>query len=77
MTTGVLHDTLIPALIIPIMIPLSTDCHHTGAHQLTLRSTADHISIQHTNQVRKPCINLQCIPVEIKTSHMIKEIQES
>ena len=76
-TIGVLHDGLIPVLIIPAVTPPTTDHLHTGAHQLTLRTGAEHIPIQHTNQVRKPCINLQCIPAELKTSCMIKEIQES
>ena len=51
-TIGELHNTLIPILIIPAVTPLIVDCHHTGAHQLTLGTTADHIPIQHTNQVR-------------------------
>ena len=74
-TKGVPHNALIPVLIVPAVIPHTTDGPHTGPHQLTLRTTADHIPIQHTNQVRKPCINLQHVPPEIKTSHMIKEIQ--
>ena len=76
-TTGVLHDTLTTELTIPIMTPYITDCLHTGSHQLTLRTRADHDLIQHTNQVRKPCINLQFIPAELKINCMIKEIQES
>ena len=74
-TTGVLHDALTPVVIIPTMTPHIADCLHTGAHQLTLRIREDHIPIQHTNQVSKPCINLQCIPADLKASHMIKEIQ--
>ena len=76
-TMGVLHDALIPVLIIPTLTPHTADQSHTGAHQLILRTTADHIPIQHTNQVRKPCINFQCNPAEIKTSCMMKEIKES
>ena len=76
-TTGVFHDALTPVLIIPAVTPHITDRLHTGVHQLTLGIRADHIPIQHTNQVNKLCINLQCIPADLKTSHMIKEIQES
>ena len=50
-TRGVLHDPLIPVLIVPTMTPHITDHHLTRAHQLTLRTTADHITFQHTNQV--------------------------
>ena len=57
-TTGVLHDALIPVLIISTMTPHITDHLHTGAHQLTLSIRVDHIPIQHTNQVSKLCINL-------------------
>ena len=74
---GVLHNALTPVLIIPTMTPHITDHHHTGAHQLTLRTAADHDPIQHTNQVRKPCTNLHPIPVELRANCMIKEIQES
>ena len=63
---GVLHDTLTPVLIIPAMTPHIADCLHTGAHQLTLGTTADHKPTQHTNQKRKPCINLHPIPAEVK-----------
>ena len=56
--TGVLHDALTPVCIIPTVTPIITDCLHTGAHQLTLRTAADHDPIQHTNQLRRPCINL-------------------
>ena len=59
------------------MTPHITDHLHTGANQLTLGTRADHDPIQHKNQVKKPCINLQCIPAELKTNCMIKEIQES
>ena len=74
-TIGVLCDALIPVLNIPAMTPHIADCLHTGAHQLTLGTRADHNPIQHTNQVRKPCINLQHIPAEFKTNHMIKEFK--
>ena len=57
-TTGVAHNALIPVLIVPGVIPHTRDYPHTGANQLTVRTTADHIPIQHTNQVTKPCINL-------------------
>ena len=73
----VLHDALTPVLIIPAMTPHIVDCLHTGAHQLPLGTTADHDPIQHTHQVRKLCINLHPIPVELKGNHMIKEILES
>ena len=76
-TIGVLHDAFTPVLIVPTMTPHIADHLHTGAHQLTLGTRADHDPIQHTNQVRKPCINLQCVPAELKTNCMIKEIQES
>ena len=76
-TTGVLHDALTPVIIIPAMTPHIVDCLHIGAHQLILRIRADHIPIQHTNQVSKLCINLQCVPADLKTSCTIKEIQES
>ena len=76
-TIGVLHNALTPVLIIPAMTPHIADHLHTGAHQLTLWTTADHDPIQHTNQIRKPCTNHQHIPAEIKTNCMIKEIQES
>ena len=51
---GVLHSALTPVLIIPTMTLHITDRLHTGAHQLSLRTAADHDPIQHTNQVRKP-----------------------
>ena len=73
----VCNDTITPVLIIPAVTPYITDRLPTGAHQLTLRTTADHDPIQHTNQVRKPCINLHPIPAELKANCMIKEIQES
>ena len=57
-TTGVLHDTLTPVLIIPAVRPHIADHLHTGAHQLTLGTRADDDLVQHTNQVRKPCIDL-------------------
>ena len=38
-TIGVLHDALTLVLIVPIVTPHITDCLHTGAHQLTLRTT--------------------------------------
>ena len=76
-TTGVLHDALTPVNIIPTMTPHIADCHHTGAHQLILSIRADHILIQCTNQVSKLCINLQCVLADLKTSCIIKEIQES
>ena len=44
---GVLHDALTPTVTLHI-----TDCLHTGAHQLTLKTAADCDPIQHTNQVR-------------------------
>ena len=75
--TEVLHDVLIPVIIISAMTPHITDCLHTGALPHTLGIRADHISIQHTNQVRTLCINLQHIPTDLKTSQMIEEIQES
>ena len=74
---GVLHDALTPVLIIPTVSPHIIDCLHTGAHQLTLETTADQDPIQHTNQVRKPCINPHPIPAELKANCMIKEVQES
>ena len=74
-TTGVLYDALTPVFIIPVVTLHITDHLHTGAHQLSLRTTADHN--QHSNQVRKPCINLHPIPAELKANCMIKEIQES
>ena len=76
-TIGVLHNALTPVCIVPAMTPHITDHLHTGVHQLTLGTRADHNPIQHTNQVRKPCINLQCIPRDLKTNHMMEEIQES
>ena len=74
---GVCHDAITPVLIIPAVTPHIADHLPTGAHQLTHRTTADHDPIQHTNQVRKPCINLHPIPAELKANCMIKEIQES
>ena len=74
---GVLHDALTPVLILPAVSPHITDHLHTGAHQLTFGTTADHNPIQHTNEVRKLCINLHPIPAELKANYMIKEIQES
>ena len=53
----------------------TTDSPHTGGNQCTLGTRADNIPVQHTNQVRKPCKNLQCVPAELKTSCMIKAIQ--
>ena len=69
-TTRVLHDVLTPVIIIPPVTPHIIDCLHTGIR-------ADHIPIQHTNQVSMLGINLQCIPADLKTICMIKEIQES
>ena len=68
---------LTPVLIIPTVTPHIADRLHTGAHQLTLGTTADHDPIQHTNQVRKPCINLHLTPAELTANCMIKEVQES
>ena len=76
-TIEVLHDALTPILIIPTMTPHTADHLHTGAHQLTLGITADHTPVQHTNQVRQPCINLHPVRAEIQAICMIKEIQES
>ena len=73
---GVLHNNLTPVLIIPAVIPHTADHLHTGAHHLTLGTTADHVPLQHTNHVRQPCINLHPIPAEIQAICMIKEIQE-
>ena len=73
-TIGVLHDALTPVLIIPIVTPHIADCLHKEAHQFTLRTMADHDPIQHTNQVRKPCINLNAILAEFKAICMIKDI---
>ena len=53
-TIGVLHDALTPVPIVPAVTPHIADHLHTGAHQLTLRTTADYNPVQHTNQVRKP-----------------------
>ena len=75
--TGVHHDVPIPVIIITAMTPHITDCLYTGAHQPTLRIRTDHIPIQHTNQVNKLCINLQYIPADLRTSHIIKEAQGS
>ena len=60
-TTRVLHDTLTPVIIVPAMTPHISDHLHTGGHPHTLGIRADHIPIQHTNQVSMLCINLQCI----------------
>ena len=76
-TTRVLHDALTPVIIVPTVTPHITDHLQTGAYQLTLGIRADHIPVQHTNQVSKLYINLQCIPADLKTSHIIKEIKES
>ena len=76
-TIGVLHDALTPVLNVPVMTPHTADHPHTGAHQLTLRTTADHIPVQHTHQVRKPCINLHPIPADFRAICMIKETKES
>ena len=76
---GVVHDAHIQVLIhiIPAVTLHPADYLHTEAHQPTLAIRAHHVPIQHTNQVSKLCINLQCIPGDLKTSHTIKEIQES
>ena len=74
---GVLHDALTPVLIIPAVTPHITDCLHTGAHQLTLGTTGGHDPIQHTNQVRKLCINLHPPSRAQGKSHDKKEIQGS
>ena len=52
LTIGVLHNALTPLFIIPTMTPHITDHPCTGAHQLTLRTTADHVPSQHTSQVK-------------------------
>ena len=53
-TIGVLHNVHHSSTYcIPAMIPHSIDHLLTGAHQLTLRTAADHVPIQHTNQVRQ------------------------
>ena len=49
---GVLYDALTPVLI-PTMTPHTTDHLHTGAHQLTLRTAADHDPVQHTKPSKK------------------------
>ena len=76
-TIGVLHDPLTPVIIISTMTSHIADHLHTGAHQRTLGIRADHVPVQHTNQVSKLCINLQHILADLKTSCIIKEIQES
>ena len=76
-TIGVTQDALTPVLIVPAMTLHIADHLHTGAHQPTFRTTAGHDPIQHTNQVRKHCIDLHPILAEPKANHMIKEIQES
>ena len=50
---GVLHNALTPVLIVPAVTPHITDHLHTGAHQLTLRTVADHDPIQHTKPSKK------------------------
>ena len=50
--TEVLHDVLTPVLIIPTVTLHIADLLHTGAHQLTLGTTADPNLNQNTNQVR-------------------------
>ena len=69
-TIRILHNTLIPVLIIPAVTTHIADRHHTGPHQLTHGTTADHVPIQHTNQVRTLASQHKT-----KTGHMIKEIQ--
>ena len=64
-TTGVLHDTPTPVIIIATVTPIIADHLHTGAHQPTLRIRADHIPVQCTNQVSKLHINLQCVPADL------------
>ena len=63
-STGVLPNAHMPILIhIPLsMTPHTKDHLHIGALQLTVETTADHHLNQHTNQLRKPCINLHPIP---------------
>ena len=41
-TTGVVHDALTPVLIIPTITLHIADHLHTGTHQLTFRTRADH-----------------------------------
>ena len=74
---GVLHDALTPVLLIPTVTHHIADHLCTGAHQLTLKTAADHNRILCTNPVRKPCINLHPIPTELKANCMMKEIQKS
>ena len=76
-TIEILHDALTLVVIIHAMIPHTIDCLHTRTHQLILGTAADDICIQHTNQVRQPCINLVPIPAELQAMCMTKEIQKS
>ena len=62
-------------LSFPTVTPHITDCLHTRAHQPTLGTRADPVPIQHTNQVRKLCINVQYVPGDLKTR--LQDKQES
>ena len=67
-TTGVLHNSLTPVLIVHCHCDTP---HHRSAFTQELinilsGTRADHNPIQHTNQVSKPCISLQHIPAELQ-----------
>ena len=76
--TGVVHDAHTHILIhIVLTVTLHTTDHlHTGTHQLTPETAADHTLNQPINQLRKPCINLHHIPEDHKVKHIPKGIQE-
>ena len=66
----------------PIHIALTVTLHiedylPIGPLQITLETAANHNLKQHTNQLRKPCINLHPIPADHKKNCITEEIQES
>ena len=56
-TTGALHDTIAPALIVIALTHNTGDQPHIEVHQLIPEITADPDQVLHTNQARTPCLN--------------------
>ena len=56
-TTGALHDTVTPVLIVIAVTHHTRDHSHVEVPQLIPKIAADPDHIHHINQVRTPCLN--------------------
>ena len=74
---GVVHNAHTQVLkhIVLTSTPHTTDHLHTGAHQLTQETAADHTVNQPTNQLRKPHTILHHIPEGPKVKHILKDFK--